>query len=103
MFAGAVSVVTARNRNDPSRLVSDFTAWVQVLSNLWSPLVPSWLLSGEKDPGMLQASSESSIEDLSEVSYSLLKSMGTSWSAEGLSIPEAKHAINRNGAEFDLI
>lgn len=37
---------------------------------------------------MLQASSESSIEDLSEPSYSLLKSIGTSGSAVGLNMSE---------------
>src|SRR4029434_2235108 len=43
------------------------------VSVLWSPLFPSWPLSGEKDPGMLQDSSESSIrEDLSDSAYSLL-------------------------------
>ncbi|TNN45687.1 hypothetical protein EYF80_044116 [Liparis tanakae] len=41
-------------------------------SHLWSPLAPSWWLSGEKEPGMLHDSSESSMEDLSEASYSLL-------------------------------
>lgn len=38
---------------------------------------------------MLQASSESSIDDLSEASYSELKSMGTSGSALGLSMSGA--------------
>lgn len=46
--------------------------WKATTSYFWSPLTPFWLLSGEKDPGMLQASSESSIEDLSEASYSVL-------------------------------
>lgn len=69
-------------------------------SYLWSPLIPSWLLSGEKDPGMLQASSESSIDDLSEASNSELNSMG-SGSAVGLNMSVVMENEKKKDVEID--